>query len=72
MTVEMDEGSTNVYADLGYGAGDFPEAEAVSRTILPLPMYPELTEAQCEEVVTALLRLRTNDSAEAKMMAGVL
>jgi dTDP-4-amino-4,6-dideoxygalactose transaminase len=41
-----------VYADLGYREGDFPVAEAVSRRILPLPMYPELTEEQVDYVVT--------------------
>ena len=40
-----------VYADLGYREGDFPVAEAVSRRILPLPMYPELTDEQVDYVV---------------------
>ena len=52
--------------------GQFPHAEAASREVLSLPMYPELTEAQCEEVARALLSLRTNDPAEAKMMASAL
>jgi dTDP-4-amino-4,6-dideoxygalactose transaminase len=43
------------YADLGYGAGDFPVSEAVASEVLSLPMYPELTTAQIEEVATALL-----------------
>jgi dTDP-4-amino-4,6-dideoxygalactose transaminase len=43
-----------VYADLGYGAGDFPEAEAVSRSILPLPMYPELTDEQVDYVIATV------------------
>lgn len=40
-----------VYADLGYREGDFPVAEAVSKRILPLPMYPELTDEQADYVV---------------------
>jgi dTDP-4-amino-4,6-dideoxygalactose transaminase len=39
------------YADQGWQAGDFPVAEAVSRRILPLPMYPELTDEQADYVV---------------------
>jgi dTDP-4-amino-4,6-dideoxygalactose transaminase len=40
-----------VYADCGWREGDFPVAEAVSKRILPLPMYPELTDEQVEFVV---------------------
>jgi dTDP-4-amino-4,6-dideoxygalactose transaminase len=40
-----------VYADLGYRAGDFPEAENVSKTILPLPIYPGLTDQQVDYVI---------------------
>ena len=40
-----------VYADLGYREGDFPVAEAISRRILPMPMYPELTDEQVDYVV---------------------
>jgi len=39
-----------VYADLGYQPGDFPVAESVSKRILPLPMYPELSEDQVDYV----------------------
>ncbi len=41
------------YSDLGYGAGDFPHAEAAAREVLSLPMFPEMTEAQIEEVAVA-------------------
>ena len=40
-----------VYVDYGWRAGDFPVAEEVSRKILPLPMYPELTDEQVDHVV---------------------
>ena len=35
---------------LGYRPGDFPVAEACAKTVLSLPMYAELTEAQIAEV----------------------
>lgn len=39
---------------LGYGPGSFPVAEALSQEILSLPMFPGMTEAQVERVVSAL------------------
>jgi dTDP-4-amino-4,6-dideoxygalactose transaminase len=43
-----------VYADLGFRSGDFPVAEQISRKILPLPIYPELTDAQADYVVAVI------------------
>lgn len=40
-----------VYADLGFKEGDFPVAEMLARRILPLPMYPELTDEQVDWVI---------------------
>ncbi len=40
-----------VYADQGWKAGDFPVAEATSARILPLPMYPELSNEQVDWVI---------------------
>jgi dTDP-4-amino-4,6-dideoxygalactose transaminase len=40
-----------VFADLGYREGDFPVAEEIARKILPMPMYPELTEEQIDYVI---------------------
>jgi dTDP-4-amino-4,6-dideoxygalactose transaminase len=42
------------YADLGYRAGDFPEAERAANEVLSLPMFPELSRTQMELVVAAI------------------
>ena len=39
------------YVDLGYDTGAFPHAEAVAREELSLPIYPELSERQIEDVI---------------------
>ncbi len=40
-----------VYKELNYKLGDFPVAEQTQNEVLSLPMYPELTKEQIEEVV---------------------
>jgi dTDP-4-amino-4,6-dideoxygalactose transaminase len=42
------------YAELGLGVGTFPNAEALARTTLSLPMYPELTGEQLRTVTRAI------------------
>lgn len=42
------------YADLGYGPGDFPEAEAAAREELSLPMYPELSAEQIGQIAESV------------------
>lgn len=45
---------TQALAGLGYPEGAFPVAERVARQILSLPLFPEITPAQQERVVSVL------------------
>jgi dTDP-4-amino-4,6-dideoxygalactose transaminase len=40
----------DVFAELGYGEGDLPESEAAERETFAIPLFPEITRAQQEEV----------------------
>jgi dTDP-4-amino-4,6-dideoxygalactose transaminase len=42
------------FRELGYGPGDFPEAERACGQVLSLPIYPELTLAQLKSVVSGI------------------
>jgi dTDP-4-amino-4,6-dideoxygalactose transaminase len=42
------------YAFLGYGLGDFPVSEAACDTVVSLPIYPTLADAQVSAVVDAV------------------
>ena len=42
------------YRDLGYGAGDFPNAEHVAQEILSIPIFPEMATDQIETVADVL------------------
>ena len=43
------------HADLGYGRGDFPMSEQAASQVLSLPMFPEMTVEQVEQVAAAVL-----------------
>ncbi len=42
------------FSRLGYKMGDFPESEKAQAEVLSLPIYPELTEPEIEEVCLAI------------------
>lgn len=50
----------SAYSHLGHATGDFPVAEAFSKEILSLPIYPELTQAEVEYVCSNLEELASS------------
>ena len=42
------------YAHLGYKLGDFPVSETVAKRCLTLPMFPEMTDEQIDQVTEAV------------------
>lgn len=42
------------FSYLGYHEGDFPESERAAKEVISLPVYPELTDSQRDEVITAV------------------
>ena len=45
---------TPAFSGLGYAEGAFPVAEQAARDLLSLPLFPEITAAQQERVVSVL------------------
>jgi dTDP-4-amino-4,6-dideoxygalactose transaminase len=52
---------TDAWSDLGYGGDDFPEAQRAAREVLSIPVHPELTAAEVEQVAAALRRVALPD-----------
>jgi dTDP-4-amino-4,6-dideoxygalactose transaminase len=46
---------SSAFVGLGYAEGAFPVAERAAREVLSLPLFPEITPAQQERVVSALI-----------------
>jgi dTDP-4-amino-4,6-dideoxygalactose transaminase len=46
------------FEDLGYQAGDFPAAEWLADVVLSLPMYPELTLDQVDEICDNIMDIQ--------------
>ena len=42
------------YAHLGVAKGSLPQSERAAATEISLPMFPELTDAQADEVIAAV------------------
>ena len=53
-----------LYADLGMSEGSLPNVEAAAREVISLPMYPEITEAQQQEIVGAIAEFYEISSGE--------
>jgi dTDP-4-amino-4,6-dideoxygalactose transaminase len=45
---------TPAFADLGYRAGSFPEAEKAAGEVLSLPLWPEMADGRVDEVCDAV------------------
>ncbi|MEM7396438.1 MAG: DegT/DnrJ/EryC1/StrS family aminotransferase, partial [Verrucomicrobiota bacterium] len=50
------------FAHLGYRKGDFPQSEAAAAETLALPIYPELSDAQAEYIVSTIAEFYQNES----------
>lgn len=43
-----------MFVNLGHRAGDFPIAESLANEMLSLPLFPEMTDRQCDTVIDAI------------------
>jgi dTDP-4-amino-4,6-dideoxygalactose transaminase len=48
------------FTDLGYKSGDYPNAEAASKEVLALPVFPEMTRVQQDTVIDAIREFYRN------------
>ncbi|MEB3331281.1 MAG: DegT/DnrJ/EryC1/StrS family aminotransferase [Synechococcaceae cyanobacterium] len=57
------------YADLGYAPGSLPITERLCAEVLSLPIFPELSDAQQDAVISALRQLLGQPAAPAGLAA---
>jgi dTDP-3-amino-3,4,6-trideoxy-alpha-D-glucose transaminase len=53
---------TEAYADLGLGAGSLPVSEQLAKEICSLPLFPSMTDAELDQVATAVLTFAQADT----------
>jgi dTDP-4-amino-4,6-dideoxygalactose transaminase len=46
-----------LYRELGYAAGDFPQAERIGSSTLTLPLFPAMADADVDRVCTAVAEI---------------
>lgn len=54
------------YSHLGYRVGDLPATESAAKKILSLPMFPELTNDQVDEVISAIKAFYSGKNNQSK------
>ncbi|MFM8525830.1 MAG: DegT/DnrJ/EryC1/StrS family aminotransferase [Cyanobacteriota bacterium] len=57
------------YADLGYGPGSLPITERLCSEVLSLPIFPELSRAQQDQVIAVIRRLRQGRTAQDSVLS---
>lgn len=57
---------TEAYADLGLGAGSLPVSERLSKEICSLPLFPSMTDAELDQVATAVLTFAEADTPSSR------
>jgi dTDP-4-amino-4,6-dideoxygalactose transaminase len=55
---------TEAYAHLGLGPGSLPVSERLSKQICSLPLFPSMTDAELEQIATAVLAFTQDDPAD--------
>ncbi len=57
------------YKNLGYKKGSFPVAEAAAKTVLSLPLFPGLTDADQDRIIATVSSRSTNLRSQTKLVA---